>query len=693
MAKKITIEDAQKVAIERGGRCLSPAYKSAREKLIWGCAQGHTWEASWNNVNRGNWCPICAGNRPHTIADAQTFAEAHKGKCLSTEYVSSKTPLLWRCAEGHEWHARLDNISHGTWCPTCNVGATLDYQRCEAAAQARGGHCLTKVITSAHRKVLWQCRSGHKWQSSPGNVIYRNSWCPRCSAGLGERICRAYLERYYGVSFPKVRPEWLATPRGHLLELDGYNADLGLAFEHQGMHHYREIAYLSKGLHTFKYRQSLDEIKRLRCREKGIWLLEIPEVPTLLPVENLSSFLKTQLSGFKKPLPPDVENIQVDLSEAYSPDKLEETLKIVRLKGGICLDPGYIAATTKLRWQCKEGHIWRASPTAIRSGSWCPKCAGVARLTMDEVNERAKLAGGVCLSENIQNGNVPLQWKCSAGHEWLAPASRVLGGSWCPFCSRMIARNQRHSLETMQAIAAKKGGRCLSNEYKNGRTKLDWECQLGHRWKMTGGGAQRGAWCPICAKPERIAKLRKYDISAMRNLATKKGGECLSPEYLGHKTKLQWRCNLGHIWESTPDAIISGKWCRKCSASKSQNSKRLTIEAMREIAVSRNGECLSQIYIDCATPLRWKCQFGHEWEAIPRNIKHLGQWCPFCAGRHRNIKDMMDLARKNDGKCLSVSYVSAKTKLLWECKEGHRWAATPDSIIRGSWCSKCRRGF
>lgn len=55
-----------------------------------------------------------------------------------------------------------------------------------------------------------------------------------------------------------------------------------------------------------------------------------------------------------------------------------------------------------------------------------------------------------------------------------------------------------------------------------------------------------------------------------------------------------------------------------------------TIRDMQELASSRGGQCLSTEYVDTKTKLKWKCAFGHEWEATPRLLK-AGHWCPECA--------------------------------------------------------------
>jgi hypothetical protein len=51
----------------------------------------------------------------------------------------------------------------------------------------------------------------------------------------------------------------------------------------------------------------------------------------------------------------------------------------------------------------------------------------------------------------------------------------------------------------------------------------------------------------------------------MREIAAKRGGRCLSEQYLGNHRHLTWQCDQGHVWQATPAHIKSGgQWCRKC---------------------------------------------------------------------------------------------------------------------------------
>ncbi|MBA7557444.1 hypothetical protein ES705_50200 [subsurface metagenome] len=56
--------------------------------------------------------------------------------------------------------------------------------------------------------------------------------------------------------------------------------------------------------------------------------------------------------------------------------KLSDMQTLANEKDGSCLSTEYINANSKLIWKCSVGHIWEATPSAIKTGTWCPKCLG-----------------------------------------------------------------------------------------------------------------------------------------------------------------------------------------------------------------------------------------------------------------------------------------------------------------------------
>lgn len=121
----------------------------------------------------------------------------------------------------------------------------------------------------------------------------------------------------------------------------------------------------------------------------------------------------------------------------------------------------------------------------------------------------------------------------------------------------------------------------------------------------------------------------------------------------------------------------------------SHNRTKLNILLAREIARDRNGKCLSTSYKNINSPLLWSCKFNHQWYAPLNRIKNRGLWCPKCRGYGKTIIDMQKLAQEKNGRCLSDTYRGVHIKILWECEQKHQWMAIPRDIRRGHWCPYC----
>jgi hypothetical protein len=449
-----------------------------------------------------------------TIDAMHRLARSREGKCLSDTYVDNKTRLLWECKEGHRWKATPGNIGMGQWCPQCYGHVRLTIQDMHRLAEARGGRCLSDTYVNNNTPLLWECKEGHRWKAQANN-IGTGKWCPTCSSGLGERICREFFSQLLGDSFPRARPKWLVNKAGNQMELDGYCAGLGIAFEHQGEHHYSTRGYFIDSEPDLSRRQEDDALKTMLCTQRGIALVSVPEIPNRLPIEQVRAFIKEQLSIKGIPLPPDFDTREVDFNKAYRTSGSEEILNRLRAiateHGGQCLSTSYVSAKMKLLFQCAQGHKWEAASGNIQTGYWCPFCAGNIRKTIGEMKAIAAARGGKCLSEQYTSGHTKLLWECARGHRWKAePASIVHEDTWCPKCAQ--AKNsqaQRLGLPAMQAIAASRGGRCLSDEYVNGRTHMLWQCKEGHQWKAIPDSIRRGSWCPVCGNKRKTGRPRK----------------------------------------------------------------------------------------------------------------------------------------------------------------------------------------
>ena len=108
----------------------------------------------------------------------------------------------------------------------------------------------------------------------------------------GERASRAAAERIFGKSFIKVRPDFLRNVvTNHNLELDVYNEELKLAIEYSGRQHYEFVPFFHKNYEAFLNQKYRDEMKKNKCKEQGIQLIEIPYTVKL---EDIESFIRIE---------------------------------------------------------------------------------------------------------------------------------------------------------------------------------------------------------------------------------------------------------------------------------------------------------------------------------------------------------------------------------------------------------------
>lgn len=273
--------------------------------------------------------------------------------------------------------------------------------------------------------------------------------------------------------------------------------------------------------------------------------------------------------------------------------------KIAKERHGKCLSDIYVNCKSKLKWQCSCGYIWRAIPTNIMSGKWCPKCGGTLRKTIEDMQELAAQKEGKCLSDKYHNNRHKLEWECCKGHQWLAKPNDIVQGKWCPEC-------QKSTIEDMVILAATHGGRCLSEDYLGINHKLLWECCCGYQWHTRPAIIKTGSWCPRCAGRENCNSPKKgfkkpiYTIRDLQHWADKCHMSVLSTEYKGLKYKYEFLCSNGHQITKTAASVKSQKGgCYKCNCKSSiEEMCRFVIEEMSGFSFPPNRALLKGLELD-----------------------------------------------------------------------------------------------
>jgi hypothetical protein len=243
-------------------------------------------------------CDNCRQKRwKNTIEKCQQVAEERGGKCLSKKYNNCNEKMLWECSEGHQWEAIFHNIKNKkSWCPECaiiNNSMLLKngIEDCHQVAEERGGRCLSTKYKNNNTKMLWECDKGHQWGAWFKSIKNHKSWCPYCAGYRSEELARKLMEELYGEKFQKVRPEWLGG-----LELDGYNEDLKIWFDYNGIQHDKYRPHFHRnGIEDLYKQQKRDHRKYEICKERGIHLIVIPNEYSYQDEDAMRNFLEKNL--------------------------------------------------------------------------------------------------------------------------------------------------------------------------------------------------------------------------------------------------------------------------------------------------------------------------------------------------------------------------------------------------------------
>lgn len=190
---------------------------------------------------------------------------------------------------------------------------------------------------------------------------------------------------------------------------------------------------------------------------------------------------------------------------------LKKLIKAVQDKGGEVLSRFWDGVDSKVTLSCKSGHIWRVTARPVMyQDTWCPTCAFDGQWKGHRPERRRRsfrdvlalaAEAGVTHIGTVSRIRYATQWRCSEGHVWEEPARAILiRGSFCQRCEGRPAK----MLQRARLIAENRGGRCLSDEYINSRTKLLWECDKGHTWHAPWKNVGiNGSWCLTCANNAR----------------------------------------------------------------------------------------------------------------------------------------------------------------------------------------------
>lgn len=299
--------------------------------------------------------------------------------------------------------------------------------------------------------------------------------------------------------------------------------------------------------------------------------------------------------------------------------------------------------------------------------------------------------------------------------------------------------HNKKTIEEMQQLAISNSGKCLSKEYINITTKLEWKCLVGHRWMSTPQNVRDGRWCISCGR-------RKSKLNKIIQIIESKGGKCLTDSYYNQNSLISVRCQNGHIWTTKYLYLQRGTWCPKCTLKNVKEDQcRFILEQLtgykfptnREILGNKqhlDGYCeelnlafeydgehhfkLVTQFHDNRTNLKYRqnkdliknelcksmginlirisyLESNNLENYIKNKLLNFGlttsntiNWANFsyCS----KLNQCKKYAESKNIKCLSNVYNSNREKMQWQCKCGYTWLSSWASFRElKSFCPKC----
>jgi len=722
---EILIKQIQSIVKYKEGKVLENDYTNPKSKFKFKCKEGHVWETLPYLIIKGHWCSKCSNEETinkqrGNIETTLNYIKEKKGKYISGVYENQLSKILVECEKGHRWEVRCNSLlSKKSWCRECVGTKKRNIEEMLVIGKERGGKCLSKVYINDFTKLEWECCDGHNFWTSPNNIKH-GKWCPECSSGFYERICRFYFEKIFEKKFIKVRPDWLKNSKTNQnLEIDGYNEELKIGFEHQGTQHYDNETYYSKP-DVFDN----DKLKKRLCKKQGIKLIEIPELISMTKIKSLKSFIYKELN--KQNISPKISEKDLEISDfdLYTYTRNKERIEIEEIVKEKLNNYEYriigfkYDGEHKVDFECNKQHsssirIRRVLdneisckiclhmndtsgkirfPTIRKKRSNNIEVLDKVNYLKDKVNNKLKSEKGNIISGEIHNGNSVLKIECINKHVYKTNISNFIRRG-CSECSKM----KKIKIETLEKFITNKGGKILELEYNDGKYEFQIKCNYGHIFKINNYSLRKRIWCPNCKLDRKTIK-KSLRIDELKKQVKELNGVCLDI-IPNQDNKLKFSCKNKHIFYSTMNNVLYGYWCKKCSNIKRTtdtlpNRKNKVIKFIN----SKKGKILTtELTYNYDEEIKLECERGHIWDSSIRNIIS-NNWCRTCGLLDRWEKDKITIKEINSyikgrgGKCLSKEYInSSKDKLKFICKEGHTWESIWSNVKKGSWCPTCSK--
>ncbi|HHD2751341.1 TPA: zinc-ribbon domain-containing protein [Clostridium perfringens] len=729
----------------------------SNKKVWWKCSNGHEWEAAIGGRVRGSRCPYCLGQKvckDNCLANInpELSKDWHPKKNGElTPYnvtLHSNKKVWWKCSNGHEWEATINNRSKGKGCPFClnkrvyedNCLANVNPELVKEWNSNRNKDLTPyDVIAGSKKKIWWKCEKGHEWKAS---VAHRNNGtgCPYCS---NQKVCE---DNCLANINPELSKEWHKNKNGKTTP-------------------YNIVARSTKKVWW-------------KCDKGHEWQATV--------VDRNSGKGCPYCANRYVNIDNCLANLRPELAEEWHKNK----------NGGLTPYDVVPGSGKKVWWKCKRGHEWQSVISSRNNGTGCPHCYGeqtsfpeqaicfYLKKIFQNLHNRYKY-DGIELDIFIEEINLGIEYDGVKFHSEEVAVLRDLRKNkllslkdvkffrireaGCPeidmrgfdyiiyntssyysnFKNLMIEilekikeidnRYSEDILRIKNKIDINKDRFKILKQYKyinhinkedirynqllkewnyiknedlklsyfkkNSKEYAWWKCEKGHEWKAVIGSRYSGTGCPYCSNQKVCIDncMANTNPELAKEWHPSKNGKLTAYDVVpGSGKKVWWKCERGHEWKASISSRYAGLGCPYCSNKKVSEDNclaNINPKLAKEWHPSKNGE-LTPYDVVCGSGKKvwWKCEKGHKWEVSVHN-RAKGSSCPYCSNKkvsednclaHTNPELAKEWHPDKNGKLTPYDVLAGSgKKVWWKCEKGHEWQARICNRNSGSKCHYC----
>ena len=608
---------------------------------------------------------------------------------LTPDLVSagSGKKAWWKCPAGddHEWEAVIaSRAKNNCGCPYCSgrqadKNNNLEKQNPELLKEwhptKNEGVKPSDFTPRSGRMVWWKCVKGedHDWKSSIVNRVKGNG-CPICSGR------NAVKSNSLSTLRPNLKDEWHPIKNGKLTP--------------------NEVTLGSNRRVWWKCPRGDDHEWQAAVHDRADG--------GICPVCANRKIVKSNC----------LETLRPDLVFEWHPTKNgKHTPQNVH--------PG---SSFKIWWRCKHGHEWKTSLDHRGRGTGCPKCSkgttlpelrilSELRTIFPSIEHREKI-GGYEIDLFLPTLKIGIEYDGVHWHKDKYERDKDKNRKLEP--KLLLIRVRERGLSKISDHDILLSSRDLSIDtiksilqvLLDHRKKIDLETlNKINKYLEEEGWTASKHFKKLCTERNQIDFIKSLSqlYPELVNEWHPSKNQPLLPEHFssGSHKKVWWICPNGedHIWKAPIHSRTKGSGCPICSGHKIVNSNSLS-EQYPDLAKEwhpKKNKNLRPIDVSPGTHKKawWKCQKGHEWDAVIRH-RVSGIGCPYCS--NKRVSDDNCLAtthpelskewntKKNKGISPADITYGVGRKVWWKCECGNEWEATVSNRARrGDACPKCRK--